>query len=210
MDHAKATTRFGLIRHAETVWNREKRIQGQQDSPLTPEGEMMADSWGRRLAAFHWDRILASDTGRAKATAERINAHLRLPIDTHAGLRELDWGRWTTRTVAQLWEEEGDLVAAQDRAGWDFQPPGGESRRSQLERSRRVLLEAAGRWPGHSILVVTHEGVIKGLVHFLAGTAFPAKGRAAVQSYRLHWISVAAGRFSLDGLNSLDLDQAKR
>jgi broad specificity phosphatase PhoE len=205
MNQANATTRFGLIRHAQTVWNRDKRIQGQQDSPLTPEGEKMADTWGQRLAAFHWDRILASDTGRAVATAERINAYLKLPIDTHARLRELDWGRWTTKTVAQLWEEEGERVAEQDRAGWDFQPPGGESRRSQLERSRQVLLEVAGRWPGRSILVVTHEGVIKALAHFLAGTGFSTAAGASLQPYRLHWISAADGQLSLDGLNALAL-----
>jgi probable phosphoglycerate mutase len=206
MHHAKPTTRFGLIRHAETVWNREKRIQGHRDSPLTPEGVAMADHWGRRLGVFHWDRILASDTGRALATATRINAQLGLPIDTHPRLRELDWGRWTTKTVAQLFEEEADLVAAQERAGWDFQPPGGESRRSQLGRSRQVLLEAAGRWPGQSILVVTHEGVIKCLVHFLAGTMSPANGRGVLQPYRLHWFSAAGGRLSLDYLNALALD----
>lgn len=198
-------TRFGLIRHAETVWNREKRIQGHQDSPLTPEGEMMADRWGRMLEAFHWDRILASDTGRAMATAVRINVRLDLPIHPHSRLRELDWGRWTTKTVAQLWEEEGDRVAAEDRAGWDFRPPEGESRRSQLERSRQILLEAAGRWPGQSILVVTHEGVIKSLVHFLRGSAFAAGAGSAVQPYRLHWISASGGRLSLDGLNALAL-----
>jgi probable phosphoglycerate mutase len=205
MDHAKAATRFGLIRHAETVWNREKRIQGQQDSPLTPEGEMMADAWGRMLGDFHWDRILSSDTGRAVATAVRINAHLGLPIDTYPRLRELDWGRWTSKTVAQLREEEGERVAAQERAGWDFQPPEGESRRSQLERSRQVLLEAARQWPGHTLLVVTHEGVIKSLAHFLAGTVPLTAAGTGVRPYRLHWISAAGGRLSLEGLNALAL-----
>ena len=205
MDQAIATTRFGLIRHAETVWNRERRIQGHQDSPLTPEGKRMADAWGRLLGAFHWDRILSSDSGRAVATAVCINAHLGLPIDTHPRLRELDWGRWTTKTVAQLREEEGELLAEQERAGWDFQPPEGESRRSQLERSRQVLLEAAGRWPGHSILVVTHEGIIKSLAHFLAGSEPQTAASAGVQPYRLHWMSAADGRLSLDGLNALPL-----
>lgn len=204
MEHPNATTRFGLIRHAETVWNREKRIQGQQDSPLTPEGERMADSWGRLLGTLRWDRILSSDSGRAVATAVRINAHLKLPFDTHPRLRELDWGRWTTKTVAQLREEERELVAAQERAGWDFQPPEGESRRSQLERSRQALLEAARRWPGHTILVVTHEGVIKSLAHFLAGAMAPTAA-AGVQPYRLHWVSAADGRLSLDGLNAVAL-----
>lgn len=205
MDDANTATRFGLIRHAETVWNRERRIQGHQDSPLTPDGEMMADAWGLMLRSFHWDRILSSDTGRAVATAVRINAHLNLPIDTHSRLRELDWGRWTTKTVAQLREEEGELVAAQEQAGWDFQPPGGESRRSQLERSRQVLLEAANQWPGHTILVVTHEGVIKSLAHFLAGAVSLPAAASGVQPYRLHWMSAADGRLSLDGLNALVL-----
>lgn len=205
MDETNTTTRFGLIRHAETLWNRERRIQGHQDSPLTPEGEMMADAWGRMLGVFHWDRILSSDTGRAVATAVRINACLGLPIDTHPRLRELDWGRWTSKTVAQLREEEGERVVAQERAGWDFQPPQGESRRSQLDRSRAVLLEAARQWPGHSILVVTHEGVIKSLAHFLAGTVPLTAAGVGVQPYRLHWISAAGGRLSLDGLNALAL-----
>jgi probable phosphoglycerate mutase len=123
----------------------------------------------------------------------------------HPGLRELDWGRWTTKTVAQLREEEGELVAAQERAGWDFQPPGGESRRSLLERSRQVLREAAEQWPGQSILVVTHEGVIKSLAHCLAGRVPLAAACAAVEPYRLHWVSVAGARLSLDGLNALVL-----
>jgi broad specificity phosphatase PhoE len=205
MDATNATTRFGLIRHAETVWNRERRIQGHQDSPLTPEGERMAAAWGQLLGVFPWDRILSSDSGRAMATAVRVNAHLRLPIDTDPRLRELDWGRWTTKTLAQLREEEGELLAAQERAGWDFQPPEGESRRRQLERSRQVLLEAASRWPGRSILVVSHGGIIKSLAHSLGGAEPLTAASVGVQPYRLHWISVASGRLSLEGLNALAL-----
>ena len=49
----KEITRFGLVRHAETIWNREKRIQGQSDSALTDKGQKDADNWGRRLSRFH-------------------------------------------------------------------------------------------------------------------------------------------------------------
>ena len=87
MIHPEITTRFGLIRHAETVWNRAKRIQGHQDSPLTPEGELQAAAWGRTLQRLRWERILASDTGRAVATAERINNHLGLPVVLDRRLR---------------------------------------------------------------------------------------------------------------------------
>jgi probable phosphoglycerate mutase len=201
----KAVTTFGVIRHAETVWNREKRIQGRQDSPLTPEGEMMADRWGLALRAFHWDRILASDIGRAMATASRLNTHLQLPLEVDPRLRELDWGRWTTKTVAQLRQEEGEMVVLQERAGWDFQPPQGESRRSQLTRCCQALLEAAGRYPGDSILVVTHGGVIKCLAHGLCDSGPLAADEISAQSYRLYWVAAAAGRLSLDRLNALVL-----
>lgn len=201
----KPATTFGVIRHAETVWNREKRIQGHQDSPLTPEGEMMADRWGMTLRAFPWARILSSDTGRAVATATRINAHLQVPMETDPRLRELDWGSWTTKTVTQLRQEEGELLAAQERAGWDFRPPQGETRRSQLARCRQALREAAGRYPGDSILVVTHGGVIKCLANGLSGSGPLAADEIGVHSYRLYWVAAVGGRLSLDGLNALVL-----
>ena len=66
MQDQNKITRFGLIRHAQTIWNREKKIQGHSDSPLTADGEKQALSWGQALAQFPWSRILASDAGRAR------------------------------------------------------------------------------------------------------------------------------------------------
>lgn len=200
--HDHTVTTFGVIRHAETVWNREKRIQGHQDSPLTTEGEMMADRWGLTLRVFHWDRILASDTGRATATARRINTRLQLPMELDPRLRELDWGRWTSRTLARIRAEDAAEVAAQEAAGWKFRPPGGESRRQQMERSRQALIDAARRWPGACILVVTHEGVIKGLAHHLCGRAYVAADAVCLQPYHLHWLEVVGGRMALAELNA--------
>jgi probable phosphoglycerate mutase len=196
--------RFGLIRHAETVWNSEKRIQGQQDSPLTPRGELQAERWGSTLRLLRWDRILSSDTGRAVETVRRINLYLKLPVVLEPRLRELDWGRWTARTIAQLRAEEGDLVAVQERAGWDFQPPGGESRRSQLERSRQALLAAAGAWPGQTILVVAHGGIIRSLVHGMSGHPIAWTAGVGRQPYRLNWVSIADGCLRLDGADPLE------
>jgi probable phosphoglycerate mutase len=202
MSADQALTRFGLIRHAETVWNRERRVQGQLDSPLTPEGEQQAERWGRALKALSWNRILASDTGRAAATAAIINAQLRLALELDPRLRELDWGRWTTRTIARIRAEDREAVEAQEAAGWEFRPPGGESRRQQMERSRQALIDAAGRWPGECILVVTHEGVIKSLAQHLSGRAFVAADAVGLHPYHLHWLAVAGGRLALAGLNA--------
>jgi probable phosphoglycerate mutase len=197
-----AVTRFGLIRHAETVWNRARRVQGQLDSPLTPEGERQAERWGRALNDLPWNRILASDTGRAVTTAAIINGHLNLAIETDPRLRELDWGRWTSLTIARIRAEDRDEVQAQEAAGWEFRPPGGESRRQQMQRSRQALIDAAARWAGDCILVVTHEGVIKSLAHHLCGRAYVAASRICLQPYHLHWLTVSGGRLALDGLNT--------
>jgi probable phosphoglycerate mutase len=149
-----------------------------------------------------WHRILASDTGRAATTAAIINARLRLALELDPRLRELDWGRWTTRAIARIRVEDRETVAAQEAAGWEFRPPGGESRRQQMERSRQALIDAAGRWPGECILVVTHEGVIKSLAHHLSGRAFVAADAVGLHPYHLHWLAVAGGRLALTGLNA--------
>ncbi len=198
----QAVTRFGLIRHAETAWNRERRVQGQLDSPLTPAGAQQAERWGRMLKSLPWNRILASDTGRAVTTAAIINAHLNLAVETDPRLRELDWGRWTTQMIARLRAENRQEVEAQEAAGWEFRPPGGESRRQQMERSRQALIDAAGRWPGDCILVVTHEGVIKSLAQHLCSRAYVAAEAVDLHPYHLHWLAVAGGRLALAGLNA--------
>ena len=133
------TTRFGLIRHAQTVWNREKKIQGHSDSPLTADGEKQASSWGQILSQFSWDRILASDAGRTLATAEIINAFLKIPLTIESRLKEQDWGQWESKTVRQIEAEARQILDEQVNAGWDFCPPGGEPRLSVLKRSQQAL-----------------------------------------------------------------------
>ena len=130
MQDLNENTRFGLIRHAQTVWNREKRIQGQSDSPLSEQGRRQAAAWGHDLKRFAWSRILASDAGRALATAERINASLQVPLTTDARLREQDWGQWEGITIPRIEAEQSPALTAQVNAGWDFCPPQGEDRRS--------------------------------------------------------------------------------
>lgn len=198
-------TRFGLIRHAETVWNRERRIQGQGDSPLTPEGKRMADRWARLLGAFPWDRLLVSDSGRALATARRIQAELERPLEVEPRLRELDWGAWTGRTLAEIGRAEPETLARQVRAGWDFRPPGGESRRELLERVRDALGEAARRHEGERLLVVTHGGVLRSLELFLAGGTIHEAEEAPGRGYRMLRVSCGAdGRLRLEAVAPLE------
>jgi probable phosphoglycerate mutase len=206
MIQADSTTRFGLIRHAQTRWNREKRIQGQSDSPLTSEGKRHAARWGQLLKPLGWDRILASDTGRARATAELINTALRIALTTDDRLREQDWGQWAGKTIPGLKTDSSNELKAQENAGWAFCPPGGEDRRQVQQRSLALLLDAAVKWPGDNILVVTHEGVIKSLIYHLSGRKFLATEPPILKRCQLHRLAHDRNGLRIEELNVMALE----
>jgi probable phosphoglycerate mutase len=199
-------TRFGLIRHAQTQWNREKRIQGQSDSPLTADGKRQAARWGLFLKPLAWDRIIASDTGRALVTAKIINDSLNISLTTDSRLREQDWGQWAGKTIAQLKTETPQELKAQEKAGWAFCPPGGEDRRHLQQRSQEALLEAASQWPGTNILVVTHEGVVKSLIYHLYGRKFLATEPAIIKRYQLHRLAHDQNGLRMEALNVMAME----
>ena len=198
-------TRFGLLRHARTVWNQEKRIQGQKDSPITPEGRKQAAGCGKILKSISWHRILSSDTGRALETANIINNYLQVSILQDSRLREQDWGLWTGKTLGSISGKSSQGLAPQGGIGWRFCPPGGEDRFAVWQRSQQALKETAKKWPGANILVVTHEGVIKSLVYRLCGRRFMPSEPQIIQPYHLHWLSCDGDQLRVEELNSLAL-----
>ena len=198
-------TRFGLIRHAQTVWNREMRIQGQKDSALTRAGEYNAGQWGKTLIRFKWDRILASDTGRALRTAQLINTSLKLPLQKDSRLREQDWGRWTGMTVGEVESLYARMPSEQAGSGWAFCPPGGESRQQVWERGRQALVEAAGTWPGSAILVVTHEGMLRCLLNRCLGLKFLPTEPRVLRPAHLHRLTCRNGSLGIEAVNALKL-----
>ncbi len=205
MPSEAAITRFGLVRHAETFWNRERRIQGQSDSPLTAKGKKDADNWGQQLSRFSWDCILMSDAGRAVETATRINHHLQAPIDSDPRLREQDWGRWTGQIITQIETEASNRLQTKHKTGWQFCPPGGEDRLSVWQRSHSALAEAAVRWRGDTILIVTHEGVVKSLIYHLSGRNFLQGEPTLIKSYNLHWLIFSNNALRIEKINALAL-----
>lgn len=177
-----------LIRHACTEWNIRRRIQGQTNIPLAPQGEVMARQWGNSLVDKGYDRILCSDLSRAYRTAEIINELLGLPLEVDPRLREQDWGEWTGLTVEELRAMRAE-VAEQEALGFDFRPPGGESRAEVLERSSAALLASAARNPGRYTLVVTHNGVLRTQAYELTGMKYvPDEVSPISKDYRKHEI----------------------
>lgn len=205
MTEQSPVTHFGLLRHAMTEWNRERRIQGQTDTALSPLGERQAGQWGQILKAYPWDRILVSDAHRALDTAAMINQSLEVPMDCDPRLREQDWGEWTGKTISQLKREAPLLLAAQEEAGWKFCPPGGEDRRTVRDRSLKVIAGACEKWGGERILVVTHEGVIKCLLYDLCGRRFLPEEPAMIRPRSVHWLIHDQQGLRIEKMNALTL-----
>ncbi len=199
-------TRFFLMRHAMTVWNREGRIQGQMDTPLAPEGERQIENWRGVLKPLGLDRICSSDLGRARATARRLNRALVLPLIIEPRLREQDWGRWTGRVHRRLKTEDAERYRRETARGWHFQPPAGESHLQVLERALSALTDLARRQGARRILVVTHEGVLKCLCYHLAIRDGCGQTTEAMAAYHVQQLGYRDERLILRRMNAINLN----
>lgn len=149
-------TRFCLVRHGETPWNREGRYQGQSDVPLSEVGRSQARLLARELQGQPITAIYSSDLERASKTADIIAETLALHVVLEPRLREIDQGQWEGRLVrairssySQLWNER-EVEPAQ------FRPPGGETVAEVADRVYAALDDMTKLERRDVILVVSH------------------------------------------------------
>jgi 2,3-bisphosphoglycerate-dependent phosphoglycerate mutase len=163
------TTRFIVVRHGETRWNVEARIQGQRDSALTEEGVAQAEALGERLAGERFDRIVSSDLGRAHETARRIAAACGRDLTLDARLRERHFGQGEGLgydEVDRLYPGAFSRVRETDP---DYVIPGGESRRQFHARVVAGFEALARAHASETVVVVTHGGVLATLYRHIHG-----------------------------------------
>ena len=171
------------------------------NSPLSETGRGMAAAWGPELRELHWDRILASDLGRVQETVALVNQELHLPLHIDHLLQEQDWGEWSGLSFPELFSRFGPEVKQQEAAGWDFRPPGGESRTEVLARGMQGLRNAADKWPDEDILIVCHEGIIKTLLYHLLGRKFLPDEPKILNGYQLHLLQINEDNLKLVQMN---------
>ena len=152
-----------LLRHGETLWNVEGRLQGQGDSPLTLRGIEQARRNARRLAEICPDhagyRLIASPLARTWQTATILAETLGLERDGIAlepRLMEHGFGAWEGLTMAELAARPDGLWQARDADKWDFVVPGGESYATVAARASAWLAEQAA----DARLIVVSHGLI--------------------------------------------------
>ncbi len=211
-DAPAGTTTILLIRHGETAWNAERRLQGHLDIALNAEGERQAAALGAALAGEHIDLIISSDLARARQTAEAVQ---RARGVSDAGLVQLD---------SQLRERcyggfEGLLyseIAARfplEFAAWQARnvdavlPPGknqGETFRSFFERATRAILGHAARHPGQTLALVAHGGVLECAYRAALGLPLETPRDFKVHNASINRFVVEEGKLKLVSWGEID------
>jgi broad specificity phosphatase PhoE len=160
-----------LVRHGETQWNVERRLQGRQDSRLTPRGERQASAMAELLAELierdpraEW-RLVSSPLGRARATATPIATRLGLPMEIDERLAEMDFGEWEGRLHHEVAPPSAALSA---RREWLVAPPGGEGFDQVWGRVSAFLTDQPPE-PHRRVIAVSHGVTVRLLRGCYAG-----------------------------------------
>jgi broad specificity phosphatase PhoE len=168
--------RLIVVRHGETSYNAENRLQGQRDIPLNARGRDQASAIGRTLSVrlgAEIDRLeaaggfVASPLKRARETMELLRAEMDLPPERYRldpALVELTFGEWEGLTWPEVKARDPKGVKARRADKWDFAPPGDESYAMLSERLRPWLASLSA-----DAFIVSHGGVARAFMTMLAG-----------------------------------------
>ncbi len=168
--------RLILVRHGETDWNREGRLQGGQDIPLNDLGRSQAAEAAERLRTLARDfatlDYIGSPMLRARETMDILRKTLELPPGAYRlddRLKELTFGSWEGFTWRDIRKAEREKAQLRERDKWSFVPPGGESYAMLAQRIRPVLEELT-----RETVIVSHGGVARTILA-LVGAVSPQK-----------------------------------
>lgn len=163
-------TRIIAIRHGETAWNADSRIQGQRDVGLNETGRWQARRVGAALAGEEITAVYSSDLGRAHETAQEISEATGVPVVRKEGLRERAFGMFEGKTFDEIHEAWPEHAQNWRSRLPEWQPPeGGESLVELRARVQRTMEDLAARHRGEQIVVVAHGGVLDALYRIATG-----------------------------------------
>lgn len=161
-----------FVRHGQTGWNAELRLQGQADTDISELGRAQAIRNGRRLAEFVADPgafdFVASPLKRTRETMELVRTEMGLPAKGYrvdSRIMEVHFGDWQGFTYAELEERQPGATAARLSDKWSFVAPGGESYQMLLDRIRPWFASL-----DRPTVCVTHGGVMRVLFRLIADT----------------------------------------
>lgn len=186
--------RLILVRHGETDWNREGRLQGGQDIPLNDLGRTQAAEAAQRLRTlepgFATLDFIGSPMQRARETMDILRAELGLAPGAYRlddRLKELTFGSWEGFTWRDIRKAEREQAQLRERDKWSFVPPGGESYGMLADRLRPVLEELR-----RETVIVSHGGVARAILALVG--AVPQQKAALVEIWQGKILTVTGNR----------------
>ena len=191
------------MRHGESTWNHEHRIQGHLDPPLSGEGRRQAELVGHRLAGRTFTGFYSSDLLRSFETSTIVAAAIGVEPQPDPSLREIFLGEWEGLRTDEIANRFPAAWASWiDEPDWDL-VPGGEGAARFEARVAAGLDQIVARHPHGDVLVVTHGGVIQIALHRIVGKPsrglFPFK----IQNASLTLIERRDGRAIIGGVNDI-------
>jgi broad specificity phosphatase PhoE len=178
---------FALVRHGQTVWNTQNRLQGRGDSALTPLGEEQARRAGRELVGIAaWEVLVCSPLPRTRSTAALIGAEIGLDLaETVPDLIERSYGKaegMTPGEAAVEWPEGVQMpIDGTGRAHVaDTGVPGAETREQVAERGAHALAQLARQYPDRLVVAVAHGTIIRETLNALLDVPVPRIGNGEV------------------------------
>lgn len=195
------STNILLIRHGETAWNAERRLQGHTDIALNGAGRRQADAVARALADETVAAVISSDLQRARDTAQAIAAQRGLPVQTDSGLRERCYGAFEGMLYAEIAQRYPAEYAEWQARNIDALLPGGErmgeTYRQFYARAVDGIVRQAQAYPGQSIVIVAHGGVLECAYRAARGMALDSPRDFEIKNAGINRFVCADGKLSL-------------
>jgi 2,3-bisphosphoglycerate-dependent phosphoglycerate mutase len=198
---AHEATRIIAIRHGETDWNADGRLQGHLDIPLNSLGRRQAARLAEALRHDGLTAVVSSDLARAWQTAEALAGPLGLPLHADPGLRERGFGIFEGLTRVQLAERWPDAARRWQQREPDFAPVGAETLQQFSARCITTAQALARRHAGGVLALVCHGGVLDSLYRAATGLALDAPRTWMLGNASINRLLHTAGGFTLVGWN---------
>lgn len=190
-------TRLCLVRHGETAWNAEGRVQGQTDVPLSEVGHAQAQATAGALAGHDFSALYSSDLMRVRQTAAPAARRLALPLQLDAGLRERNFGIFERMLYTEVRTHHPELYARYHAKDPDYDFETGESLRTFFARALGAVSGIVQRHPGEQVLVFTHGGVLDMIYRHAHALALDAPREFGIPNAGLNWIEVRQDRWTV-------------
>jgi probable phosphoglycerate mutase len=196
-----SATSVYLVRHAETIWNAERRMQGRLDAPLSERGVQQLAPLADAMRSVPLAAVYASPLGRALRTAQAVAQSRELSVTAVEAFSEIHQGDWESSLLDDIEARDGALL----RAWWEtpqaVRMPNGESLQDVQARATSALLEIATRHAGEQVAVVAHGGVNKTLLLWALGAPLASYWRIRQHNACVNRVEVDAGRARVLSLN---------